>query len=1699
MALPSIYSNQPQAGSITWTEFGVRYDNVDYSIPAGDTNKKFTWWDYDAGVEKTIRRNLARNPRRIGTLTDQNFFNSLGGGTTAGPVTFAGKTTWSRLSRTTGGNNIFRMNVELAELENGQTYTVALDVANDGASSVTISLDWADVSPATNFTIAAGEARRISFSATRPTYDSTMRFVDLVLPDNSSILVTDVLVEKGVTDGSFFSGDTANNPLDTFTWTGNPNVSVSVASVAVGQRNYAPDPAITANPAGGANVWSGSGGAITVERNVPLAWAAAKKGLRSTWTTAPTTGVGVMQGSTSSLKTMITSPGVWTISVRTKASAGVVSAGGGFTEPGTGNSATQVSAVDLGDGTYRRWVTINIANWATFQASPNPRIDYSVTNVTVGSVVEMSDVDIYQGPYDPNRVWFSGDSGIVSGGYKSFWLGTVNNSTSVLAKVAPAVVVGDVLPNDLAPQDILLFINRNGIGVLAPTATVIEGSLIATGSIIGDAVAANQIDAYHLKANSITANAISSGAVTADAIAAGAITTSKLTVADIGGNAVANGSFEDAGEGWMLMSSGTGASVDLITGAVASGTYAVSLTRGTAADLIWAQAPVKYIPVTAASNRSWYISTRARGSAALASGYSVRAYWYLADKVTAASTAFTTITNNVALTTSFAVYEGQTTPPANAAYMRIAIVNSLSGSIMYVDEVRAQEVVVSGMIGGGAVSTNQLATNAITTDKIQANTITANKLVLSDFENLLNNPEPISLLGWTNAGGVTYAANEFVFAAGSKAMVNDNAVPVKQGDKFLITVNARAVGTITGTAGGIRVINQAGADIGAGTFNINPTTTLQRYVVVFEVPAGVTTIRLRYATATTAGTIYTSKFEMRRMNNAELIVDGAIITEKLDANAVTATKIAANAVVADKIAANAVTTVAIAANAVTAEQISANAVTANKLAANAITANSVASGAITTDKLSIATTGGNQVANGSFEDGTQGWGVFSAGGDAVADIVQGIASGGAFALRLVRGTSGTNLAVCQSDDKLIPVTPSALRTWFVSASASATAITANGFTFRVDWFKADKTPSASPSAIVANSVALTTAWATFDGQVNPPADARYMRMTVQNSLSGSTMYVDEVVAREAVSTIMIQGNAITADKIATNAITTNALAANAVTAEQISANAVTAAKIAANAVTATQISANAIDSKTITGATVQTLPQASRGVKLDSFGLRAWDAAGTETVSIASATGAASFNGEFNSKTTGQDLRFWSTFSNVGQNDSTGRIDMTPKAVHVPVSAGGLTMQTLTHSGDINQSSIALTAPVVRGGGGAIPSGFTPASLELVNGNDVGSPANSMAVLTAGSYVNLGAGSAGLQVHAGGNSTNFFGAVNLVDGDATMNRIRLLSTSDASLSSSAHAFQIGPSDGAHLLADNNEIMARDAGSAGALYLQNDGGILGLGASGATVRSLAATANTQTNVGTGGWGLMAINSSSGDMGRASGALSTGYIPDLPASQITSGAFSQARIPHMTYANSNLYMSSHPSNNASGTYWTVSPTAGNAAWLYSSVADNNAFVVSHAGVPFFRGVYSNDVTSTRRAMWIGSDGWVGYASSSREKKQDISNAELSIDALRQIPVVNYRYKEAVVKEEENPDDPESRAPVEIGTLAEDMHDLGLWEFVSYDGRGEDAVPAGIHYEMLSLAAIKLGQHLADENDELKTRLDTLEARLTALEEK
>ncbi|MFD0044753.1 hypothetical protein ACFVGV_06135 [Pseudarthrobacter scleromae] len=452
---------------------------------------------------------------------------------------------------------------------------------------------------------------------------------------------------------------------------------------------------------------------------------------------------------------------------------------------------------------------------------------------------------------------------------------------------SPVVMTGDVLP-DLGPDDTVLLLNKGGIGQLLPETTIVDGSLIVEESILASAIGAEQINGGHIEADSVQAKHLAAGSVTADA----------LSVGTVSANLVANGSFEDFDEngsiiGWEL-SAMTNGVVQPVTGVASSGSVAIQFdATTTAANLRLRQESSKFIPVSSASGRRWYVSARMGAGTAITSGSYIRVNWYDGNR---AYLSYSDVRSNGSLSTTFSVYEGQVTPPAAARFLglEIMLVNPNAVTKMYVDEATVYEVLVAAHIGDGQISTPKLAAAAVTADKI----------LISDWTNYWSNPDyeadtlnaqPRGIVSNTlcrvkdistfNTGNGSAKALEVDARNGANNDVFDlNVFAVKPGDQFYVRFQGRHLNTTgTGPTGlGFRTYDAKKVGITwtrVADFGATKTTAWEEREGVYTVPDG-TYFLQPWATfgnnAETTNKFYVDNVVIRRMAGGELIVDGAI-------------------------------------------------------------------------------------------------------------------------------------------------------------------------------------------------------------------------------------------------------------------------------------------------------------------------------------------------------------------------------------------------------------------------------------------------------------------------------------------------------------------------------------------------------------------------------------------------------------------------------------------------------------------------------------------------------------------------------------------------------------------------------------------------------------------------------------------------------
>jgi hypothetical protein len=229
----------------------------------------------------------------------------------------------------------------------------------------------------------------------------------------------------------------------------------------------------------------------------------------------------------------------------------------------------------------------------------------------------------------------------------------------------------------------------------------------------------------------------------------------------------------------------------------------------------------------------------------------------------------------------------------------------------------AANSVTASAIAADAITAGKIAAGAVSASEIAAGAVTASKLYVTDSSNIYPDFDMIDPDFYMSAGTITFTGTtstplgqKYLNIGTAGATVYSDWIAVDSGEEFWVEAlswvgtavsgNSCTVGVQTGTLASTGVVtatrtlavkNNAlgfGATTSLGTLSVTTTTSERR-------------IRF-YATNNGTGVdSRTGGWKLRRKNNAELIVDGAITASKVATDAITAVKIAAGAVTADKI------------------------------------------------------------------------------------------------------------------------------------------------------------------------------------------------------------------------------------------------------------------------------------------------------------------------------------------------------------------------------------------------------------------------------------------------------------------------------------------------------------------------------------------------------------------------------------------------------------------------------------------------------------------------------------------------------------------------------------------------------------------------------------------------------------------------------
>jgi hypothetical protein len=285
-------------------------------------------------------------------------------------------------------------------------------------------------------------------------------------------------------------------------------------------------------------------------------------------------------------------------------------------------------------------------------------------------------------------------------------------------------------------------------------------------------------------------------------------------------------------------------------------------------------------------------------------------------------------------------------------------------------DIIAANAVTTAKIAAGAVTANELSANSVTSDKILAGSIIAGKiaagavgateiaaqsvratkLLLQDYSNIFPDYDMLD--------PDFYVGSDYAFFGSSNQNVGQRFLRVNStaADNFVYTqwfpvedivehfvqiyawIQAGGTGNITLQFGTLDGAGNVAYD--SQTVIATPvSTSVTRFTLNFTPGANIRRVRLRFWNfAASTSSINCGGIVLRRKANAELIVDGSIIADKLAVNSVTTAKIAAGAITATEIATGAITAIKLQAGSVTAAAIAGNTITGDKLVANSITA-----------------------------------------------------------------------------------------------------------------------------------------------------------------------------------------------------------------------------------------------------------------------------------------------------------------------------------------------------------------------------------------------------------------------------------------------------------------------------------------------------------------------------------------------------------------------------------------------------------------------------------------------------------------------------------------------------------------------------------------------------------------------------------------
>jgi microcystin-dependent protein len=304
------------------------------------------------------------------------------------------------------------------------------------------------------------------------------------------------------------------------------------------------------------------------------------------------------------------------------------------------------------------------------------------------------------------------------------------------------------LPAGLTPDDLLLFLNKQGTPVNAQNARVIDGSMIVNESILADSIGANQITGTKIRAGSVEATHVKTGSLTTNVLAIGSF--DNLIADPTFLTPLEAGNVWPAQAGYSKIPDASDVSVPPrpLLRVVPNGTDRIMVNDGAyayAVDTVDSADPTK-------ANASYFCSLIAKSSLAnSAGGIIIGARWELADDSIILDYVGDDQAGGAGVWTR---YSGTLTAPRNARKVQFfigvrAIMNGGTVDFAYAGANRAGtgELIVDGSIGADHIQANSIHAEHMHADVFTAGFVLAGTIQVGDPTDPVNpvlNPIMIS-------------------------------------------------------------------------------------------------------------------------------------------------------------------------------------------------------------------------------------------------------------------------------------------------------------------------------------------------------------------------------------------------------------------------------------------------------------------------------------------------------------------------------------------------------------------------------------------------------------------------------------------------------------------------------------------------------------------------------------------------------------------------------------------------------------------------------------------------------------------------------------------------------------------------------------------------------------------------------------------